>query len=103
MNPLTAEIRPMTNVRQFLRDKQRIAFARAIVQTPDWLFLDEATAVVDEQAEAQLYALVRERLTRTTVISIGHPPTLEAFHKRRLVVQPHADRAASLEEATRTA
>ena len=83
-------------------EQQRIAFARAIVQRPDWLFLDEATSAVDEPTEARLYALLRERLARTTVISIGHRPTLEAFHKRRLVVRPHADRAASLEEATRT-
>ncbi len=84
-------------------EQQRIAFARAIVQKPDWLFLDEATSAVDEPTEARLYALLRERLARTTVISIGHRPTLEAFHKRRLVVRPHADRAASLEEAPHTA
>jgi len=84
-------------------EQQRIAFARAIVQKPDWLFLDEATSAVDEQAEARLYALVRERLARTTVVSIGHRPTLGAFHDRQLVVRPHADRAASLEEAARTA
>jgi putative ATP-binding cassette transporter len=84
-------------------EQQRIAFARAIVQRPDWLFLDEATSAVDELTEARLYALLRERLARTTVISIGHRPTLEAFHKRRLVVRPHADRAASLEEAPHTA
>ena len=84
-------------------EQQRIAFARAIVQKPDWLFLDEATSAVDEQTEARLYALVRERLARTTVVSIGHRPTLGAFHDRQLVVRPHADRAASLEEAARTA
>ena len=84
-------------------EQQRIAFARAIVQKPDWLFLDEATSAVDEPTEARLYALLRERLARTTVISIGHRPTLEAFHKRRLVVRPHAGRAASLEEAPHTA
>jgi putative ATP-binding cassette transporter len=84
-------------------EQQRIAFARAIVQKPDWLFLDEATSAVDEQTEARLYALVRERLARTTVVSIGHRPTLAAFHDRQLVVRPHADRAASLEEAARTA
>jgi putative ATP-binding cassette transporter len=83
-------------------EQQRIAFARAIVQKPDWLFLDEATSAVDEQTEARLYALVRERLARTTVVSIGHRPTLGAFHDRQLVVRPHADRAASLEEAART-
>jgi len=79
-------------------EQQRIAFARALVQQPDWLFLDEATSAVDEKTEARLYTLVKERLARTAVISIGHRPTLGAFHSKRLVVQPHAGGAASLEE-----
>src|SRR5437868_5492553 len=43
-------------------EQQRIAFARAIVQQPEWLFLDEATSAVDEQTEARLYTLLKERL-----------------------------------------
>ena len=81
-------------------EQQRIAFARALLQKPDWLFLDEATSAVDEATEQRLYALVKERLASTTVISVGHRPTLGAFHHRRLVVHPNADRAANLEEAT---
>jgi putative ATP-binding cassette transporter len=69
-------------------EQQRIAFARALVQQPDWLFLDEATSAVDEGTEARLYALVRERMPATTVISIGHRPTLAPFHARRLVIAP---------------
>jgi putative ATP-binding cassette transporter len=80
-------------------EQQRIAFARALIQRPDWLFLDEATSAVDETTEQRLYALVKERLVGTTVISIGHRPTLGAFHTRRLVVRPTADQAATLEEA----
>ena len=83
-------------------EQQRIAFARALIQKPDWLFLDEATSAVDEDTEQRLYALVKERLASTTVISVGHRPTLGAFHNRRLVVRPNSDRAASLEEATAT-
>jgi putative ATP-binding cassette transporter len=79
-------------------EQQRIAFARALVQKPDWLFLDEATSAVDQTAEQRLYALVKERLPDATVISIGHRPTLGAFHDRRLVVIPHGDHAASLED-----
>lgn len=81
-------------------EQQRIAFARALVQKPDWLFLDEATSAVDEGTEQCLYALVKERLAGTAVVSIGHRPTLGAFHGRRLMVRPNADRPASLEEAT---
>ena len=83
-------------------EQQRIAFARAIVQKPDWLFLDEATSAVDEATEQRLYALVKKRLPNTTVISIGHRPTLGAFHDRRLVVNPQGDRAASLEDVPAT-
>jgi ABC-type dipeptide/oligopeptide/nickel transport system ATPase subunit len=34
-------------------EQQRIAVARALVQKPDWLFLDEATSAVDEPTEAR--------------------------------------------------
>jgi len=76
-------------------EQQRIAFARALVQRPDWLFLDEATSAVDEETEARLYALVRERLPRTTLISIGHRPTLAPYHSRRVMVVPGANGAAA--------
>lgn len=62
-------------------EQQRIAFARALLQQPDWLFLDEATSSLDEEAEQKLYRILEEKLPRTTVISIGHRSTLQAFHK----------------------
>ena len=76
-------------------EQQRIAFARALVQKPDWLFLDEATSAVDESAESRLYALVRERLPETTVFSIGHRATLRPFHTRQLMVQPTGNSAST--------
>jgi vitamin B12/bleomycin/antimicrobial peptide transport system ATP-binding/permease protein len=69
-------------------EQQRIAFARALVQKPDWLFLDEATSAVDEEGEERLYTLLRERLPGVTLISVGHRSTLRPFHARRLVVTP---------------
>jgi vitamin B12/bleomycin/antimicrobial peptide transport system ATP-binding/permease protein len=79
-------------------EQQRIAFARALVQKPEWLFLDEATSAVDEATEARLYRLVRERLVGTTVFSIGHRATLGHFHARRLMVQPAGNSPASIVE-----
>jgi len=79
-------------------EQQRIAFARALVQKPEWLFLDEATSAVDEATEARLYRLVRERLAETTVFSIGHRTTLHHFHTRRLVVQLAGNDPASIVE-----
>jgi putative ATP-binding cassette transporter len=75
-------------------EQQRLAIARALLQEPDYLFLDEATASLDEAAEASLYRLLQERLKGTTIISIGHRSTLGAFHRRRFEVAP-SDNAAS--------
>jgi putative ATP-binding cassette transporter len=65
-------------------EQQRLAVARALLQEPDYLFLDEATASLDEAAEAMLYRLLQERLKGTAIISIGHRSTLRAFHRRRV-------------------
>ena len=71
-----------------LGEQQRLGIARALLQAPDYLFLDEATASLDEAAEAALYRLLQERLKNTTIISIGHRSTLSAFHNRRVVLVP---------------
>lgn len=68
-------------------EQQRIAFARALLQKPDWLFMDEATASLDEASEAKLYGLLRTQLPHTTVISIGHRAALVKYHERRINLQ----------------
>jgi putative ATP-binding cassette transporter len=65
-------------------EQQRLALARALLARPDWLFLDEATAALDEASESALYAALRERLPGTTIVSIGHRSTLLAIHERRI-------------------
>jgi vitamin B12/bleomycin/antimicrobial peptide transport system ATP-binding/permease protein len=81
-------------------EQQRIAFARALVQKPDWLFLDEATSAVDEATEARLYRLVGERLPGTTVFSVGHRVTLRPFHSRHLLVRANGNGPSSIVEVT---
>jgi putative ATP-binding cassette transporter len=85
-------------------EQQRIAFARALVQRPDWLFLDEATSAVDEATEARLYRLVREQLPGTSVFSVGHRGTLRRFHSRQLAIQPQPNGSgpASIVDVTET-
>ena len=83
-------------------EQQRIAFARALVQKPDWLFLDEATSAVDESGEARLYTLLRDRLPGTTLLSVGHRSSLRPFHARQLIVQPNDSAPASVVEAAVT-
>ena len=67
-------------------EQQRLAVARALLAAPDWLFLDEATAALDEDSEAALYHAFAERLPHTTVVSIGHRSTLTAFHQNRILL-----------------
>ncbi|MFL5262108.1 MAG: ABC transporter ATP-binding protein/permease [Anaeromyxobacteraceae bacterium] len=69
-------------------EAQRIAFARALLHRPAWLFLDEATSAVDIDLERQLYRAIRERLPRTTVVSIGHRRGLAEYHARTLELDP---------------
>ena len=79
-------------------EQQRIAFARALVQKPAWLFLDEATSALDEATESRLYRLLRERLPRSTLFSVGHHSSLRPFHHRQLFVKPDGDGPASIVE-----
>lgn len=65
-------------------EQQRVAFARALIYRPDWLFLDEATSALDEATEQAMYSLLAEEMPQTTVISIGHRSTLNNFHKAGL-------------------
>jgi putative ATP-binding cassette transporter len=74
-----------------LGEQQRLNIARALLYAPDYLFLDEATASLDEPAEAALYRLLAQKLSRTTIVSIGHRATLAAFHSRRLALSRAGD------------
>ncbi len=74
-------------------EKQRVAFARVLVQRPTTVVLDEATSALDPPSQEHMMNLLAERLPRTTVISVGHRPELEAFHDRKLVMESHPEGA----------
>lgn len=81
-------------------EQQRLAVARALVFKPDWLFLDEATASLDEATEAAIYGELKQRLPGTTIVSIGHRPSLKQWHDHQVELQRKPGEVGRLVEAS---
>ncbi len=65
-----------------LGEQQSLSFVRVLLHKPQWLFLDEATASLDESTEAFLYQCLATAMPDTTLISVGHRRSLKAQHTR---------------------
>jgi vitamin B12/bleomycin/antimicrobial peptide transport system ATP-binding/permease protein len=67
-----------------LGEQERLAFARLLLHKPGWVFLDEATAALDEESQRRVMSLFKDELKNTTVLSIAHRPDLADYHTRTL-------------------
>jgi putative ATP-binding cassette transporter len=79
-------------------EQQRLAIARALLAKPDWLFLDEATASLDEESETALYRRIATALPQATIVSVGHRSTLKALHQREVHLQTHGGEPATISD-----
>ena len=61
-------------------EQQRVTFARVLLHKPDWIFLDEATSMLDLANEEYLYKALKKEIPQCSLISIGHRPSLSAYH-----------------------
>lgn len=79
-----------------LGEQQRMAFARLLLHKPAWIFMDEATAALDEPNQDMLMQLVLDRLPHVALVSIGHRQGLEVFHNRTLTLKRQPEGGAQL-------
>ncbi|MEO8488887.1 ABC transporter ATP-binding protein/permease [Pseudomonas sp.] len=68
-------------------EQQRLAFARALLFAPQWLYMDEATSAMDEEDEATLYQALIDELPGLSVVSVGHRSSLKRFHGRHVRIE----------------
>ena len=68
-------------------EQQRLAFARALLFKPQWLFMDEATSAMDEEDEAALYEGLIDALPGLSIMSVGHRSSLKRFHPRQVRIE----------------
>jgi ATP-binding cassette, subfamily C, bacterial CydCD len=81
-------------------ERQRLALARAFLRNAPLLLLDEPTASLDNETEADVLAAVRGLAEGRTALIVAHRPALAALADR-VVELPHAPEptAAALDEA----
>ena len=72
-----------------LGEQQRLAFARLLLTRPHYAVLDEATSALDVTNEAQLYRQLQG--SGTTYVSVGHRPSLLAYHDKVLELRGGGD------------
>jgi vitamin B12/bleomycin/antimicrobial peptide transport system ATP-binding/permease protein len=61
-------------------EQQRIGFCRVLINAPNIVYLDEATSAIDEDTEAELYAMIKQELPDTLLVSVGHRSTIAQWH-----------------------
>jgi putative ATP-binding cassette transporter len=69
-----------------LRAQQRLGFARAIMQRPSWVFMEEATDAFDPKSERLILEMLHRELPDAAVLTISFHAGLEPLHGRKVVL-----------------
>jgi putative ATP-binding cassette transporter len=75
-------------------EQQRVAFARVLLQRPDFVFLDEATSALDPATEARLYQALLKELPDSAIISVAHRAAVADYHDDIIELVPSTAQAA---------
>jgi putative ATP-binding cassette transporter len=69
-----------------LRARQRLGFARVLMQRPAWIFMEEATDSFDPKSERLILEMLHRELPNTALLTISFHPGLESLHHRKIVL-----------------
>ena len=83
-----------------LGEQQRLGFARLLLHRPNWIFIQEATDGLHADGENEMMQLVREEFPTATVITVGYHSALEAYHERKLTLEPSKDGQVEVRAST---
>ena len=67
-------------------ERQCIAFARALLQKPDWLVMDDALVQIDPEAQARIVALLKGPLAHVGLLGVGNGAELSALYQRSVKI-----------------
>ena len=97
---LLPRLREQTAWEQILTaaEQQVLGFARLLLRRPDWIFLEHATSSLSPQGEEEMMHLVEQEFPHATMLTVGHNPSLDAFHQRKLILEGGANGLATLRE-----
>ena len=69
-----------------LRAQQRLGFARVLLQSPAFLFMEEATDAFDPKGERLMLEMLRHERPDMAMLTISFHPGLEPLHDRKIVL-----------------
>jgi ATP-binding cassette subfamily C protein len=67
--------------------RQRIMIARALVNRPKFLILDEATTALDTQTEAAICSILQQLVGDITILAVSHQPAMLEAAERVYSIQ----------------
>lgn len=73
-------------------EAQRLSLARALLQDPPLLVLDEPTASLDRETTLQVASTLERLRGRSTVVILGHDPLLQTYGDLHLELEPPDER-----------
>ena len=69
--------------------------ARAVLNDPEWLLMDEATAALDANAEAALLSWLRSELPNAMILMVAHRIPVGLAPDLRFEIGPQAEKKIS--------